>query len=452
MSIGGVLKRVSDQWQSVIGSPQGQQPKSPQGYNPVSSAAPFSGGGLGGQSPFSGGGGGYQRTSSPQPFTGAGVYQARPSTGAWTGVGGSPSFGGSFGGGSPFSPFNASQFMIGDLAPTGGMTAGGNPVTDATNFGTLNGDATGARGIEGTKQWDGMIDKAAGEAGIPREVIAAIMGIESGGDPGSTSVAGAAGLMQVMSHYQSGEVLWQPLIDKYGGDKYDPYTNIRVGAEILKTFYNQYGSWDKAAAAYLGAINADGTINDDSDAYGTTGHTYVQLFANNLAALGYTSQSYGEISAEGAPAFPEYETVIDFALNASGTPYIWGGESYEEGGFDCSGLMQAAYAQAGIQLARTAQEQYDTTERITSEQVQPGDLVYFHTADYDYVTHVGMYIGNGQMIHAPKEGDIVRTVNINDEFWQSVLVGYGRVGSGSSSGPTSSTGPTAAPGKNWWEW
>jgi cell wall-associated NlpC family hydrolase len=90
--------------------------------------------------------------------------------------------------------------------------------------------------------------------------------------------------------------------------------------------------------------------------------------------------------------------------------------------------MQWAYQQAGIQLPRTAAEQYNATKRITSQELQPGDLIFFAgTTDAPGITHVGMYIGNGQMIQAPKEGDIVKIVSINDAYWSQHTVGYGRV-------------------------
>jgi cell wall-associated NlpC family hydrolase len=92
--------------------------------------------------------------------------------------------------------------------------------------------------------------------------------------------------------------------------------------------------------------------------------------------------------------------------------------------------MQWAYAQAGVQIAGTAQDQYNTTQRINSDDLLPGDLIFFYgtnDASGTIVTHVGMYLGNGQMLHAPKEGDVVKIVSINNEFWQQHLYGFGRV-------------------------
>ncbi|MDA6131406.1 C40 family peptidase, partial [Escherichia coli] len=73
-------------------------------------------------------------------------------------------------------------------------------------------------------------------------------------------------------------------------------------------------------------------------------------------------------------------------------------------GFDCSGLMQWAYAKAGIQLPRTSYEQYKFSQRITQDELQPGDLIFFSTASYAPVTHVGMYVGNGKMYNSNDSG------------------------------------------------
>jgi cell wall-associated NlpC family hydrolase len=90
-----------------------------------------------------------------------------------------------------------------------------------------------------------------------------------------------------------------------------------------------------------------------------------------------------------------------------GTPYIWGGEAPGVG-FDCSGLVQAAYKAAGISLPRVAQDQFDATAKLgPGNPLQPGDLVFFGGGPTD-VTHVGIYIGNGQMVDAPHTGADVR--------------------------------------------
>lgn len=112
-----------------------------------------------------------------------------------------------------------------------------------------------------------------------------------------------------------------------------------------------------------------------------------------------------------------------------GRPYRWGGAE-PDGGFDCSGLVQWVYARQLIALPRTAQAQYDATERIATAALRPGDLLFF-AATYpdpnDRVTHVGIYIGDGQMLHAPREGDVVKIVPTFTEYWSAHYAGAGRV-------------------------
>ncbi len=99
-------------------------------------------------------------------------------------------------------------------------------------------------------------------------------------------------------------------------------------------------------------------------------------------------------------------SALSFALAQLGTPYRWGGESSD--GFDCSGLVQAAYAAAGLTLPRVAQQQFDSGPLVPSgAPLQPGDLVFFGS-DTAHVEHVGMVAGPGLMVDAPFTGAVVR--------------------------------------------
>lgn len=92
------------------------------------------------------------------------------------------------------------------------------------------------------------------------------------------------------------------------------------------------------------------------------------------------------------------------ALNEVGVPYVWGGSSPSTG-FDCSGLVQWAYGQAGIQLPRVADQQEQIGTQVSSlAQAQPGDLVFYGNPAY----HVGIYLGNGYMVDAPNTGQTVQ--------------------------------------------
>ncbi|MCX4691480.1 NlpC/P60 family protein [Streptomyces sp. NBC_01408] len=102
---------------------------------------------------------------------------------------------------------------------------------------------------------------------------------------------------------------------------------------------------------------------------------------------------------------------IAFAHGAIGKPYVWGATG--PGSFDCSGLTQAAWRSAGVSLPRTTYTQINSGRRVARDQLAPGDLVFF----YSGVTHVGLYIGNGQMIHAPRPGSTVRVAPIDSMPW-----------------------------------
>ncbi|MEY2232742.1 MULTISPECIES: C40 family peptidase [Streptomyces] len=102
---------------------------------------------------------------------------------------------------------------------------------------------------------------------------------------------------------------------------------------------------------------------------------------------------------------------VAFAYSAIGKPYVWG--STGPGSFDCSGLTQAAWRSAGVSLPRTTYTQINAGRRVSRDQLAPGDLVFF----YSGVTHVGLYIGNGQMIHAPRPGSTVRLAPIDSMPW-----------------------------------
>jgi peptidoglycan DL-endopeptidase CwlO len=101
------------------------------------------------------------------------------------------------------------------------------------------------------------------------------------------------------------------------------------------------------------------------------------------------------------------QVAVDTALAQQGKPYVWAAAG--PGSFDCSGLMQFAYAAAGVSLPHSSRMQSGMGQPVSRDQLQPGDLVFF----YSPVSHVGMYIGNGQMVHAPTSGDVVKIASID---------------------------------------
>ena len=108
--------------------------------------------------------------------------------------------------------------------------------------------------------------------------------------------------------------------------------------------------------------------------------------------------------------------LVGNALTLIGVPYRRGGSSVETG-FDCSGFVRTIFEQtAGLMLPRKAEQQAAATQKIDKKELQPGDLVFFNTMRRAF-SHVGIYVGNGKFIHAPKPGAEVRVEDMGVAYW-----------------------------------
>jgi cell wall-associated NlpC family hydrolase len=194
--------------------------------------------------------------------------------------------------------------------------------------------------------------------------------------------------------------------------------------QFLATTWQQYGlaasgagtpdRWNAAdaivsAANFLKQNGAPDNIEQAVFAYNHS-QAYVQqvLAWANLYASAYNANPTATANAIGAGAGSSAaRTAVAYALAQLGTPYLWGGDG--AGGFDCSGLVQAAYDSAGVALPRVAQAQYDATatNTVPLNQLQPGDLVFFGTST-GAITHVGIIVSPGEMVDAPHTGADVR--------------------------------------------
>lgn len=114
--------------------------------------------------------------------------------------------------------------------------------------------------------------------------------------------------------------------------------------------------------------------------------------------------------------------VFNLAKNYVGTPYVFGGDTPH--GFDCSGLVFFAYQQLGINVPRTAADQYRQARPVRLDRLVPGDLVFFRL-ERNHVGHVGIYAGDSQFIHAPRPGSKVTYDRLDSPFWRRRLVGAG---------------------------
>ena len=137
-----------------------------------------------------------------------------------------------------------------------------------------------------------------------------------------------------------------------------------------------------------------------------------------LAAASRSGSGSDRAAADPSSLGSGHPEVVAIALGFIGVPYVWGGSS--PSGFDCSGLTQYCYRQVGISLPRTSQSQYNAGQHIARDRLdllRPGDLVFFGTdGDAGRVHHVGMYVGDGNYVHAPYTGAYVRVDSLTSRI------------------------------------
>ncbi|HWA67429.1 MAG TPA: bifunctional lytic transglycosylase/C40 family peptidase [Mycobacteriales bacterium] len=230
-----------------------------------------------------------------------------------------------------------------------------------------------------------LYQSAAEVCALPWPILAAVGQVESDqGRDTSTSATGAVGPMQFEP------ATWTRWgVDGDGDGHKDP----RDPADAIP-----------AAADYLCALGVTRNPHDALVAYncGNTAPACQTASAGYAATVLAIAASYATTTATS----PVATEAVQVALAQLGTPYLWGGES--SAGFDCSGLVQYAYAKAGLALPRTAQDQYDATTHLPAgSELAPGDLVFFGANDRA-VDHVGIALGDGRMIDAPHTGADVR--------------------------------------------
>ncbi|MCC3654053.1 bifunctional lytic transglycosylase/C40 family peptidase [Streptomyces sp. S07_1.15] len=220
--------------------------------------------------------------------------------------------------------------------------------------------------------------------GLSWTVLAAIGKVESdhGRHPTMVSSAGAVGPMQFLPSTFAAYAHPVPPGGKKPPTPWDPVDAVYAAARLLCAHGARHGKNLPRAIWHY----------NHSDAY----VRQVLKIADGYAAA--------EPAAPGRAA----AKVIAFARAQLGTPYVWGGDGPAEGGFDCSGLTQAAYRAAAITIPRVAQAQYDHGPRLPKgARPAPGDLLFFGPSPSN-ITHVSIYIGSGRAIDAPRPGTVIR--------------------------------------------
>lgn len=239
-----------------------------------------------------------------------------------------------------------------------------------------------------------LYQQAAGRCpGLQWPVLAGVGKVESdhGRAASLVSGAGAQGPMQFLP------ATWRRYgVDGDGDRRRDPFVAadaIPAAADYLCTL----GAGRHPQSALI-AYNC-GSVSDACRAVSAGYATQVLAWAARYATAGS-----GQPGAAASVA-------VQAALSQVGTPYVWGGEA--PGGFDCSGLVQWAYAKAGVSLPRVAQDQFAAGPRLpTWKPLAPGDLMFFGP-DEGHVDHVGIFLGDGRMVDAPHTGALIRVEPIS---------------------------------------
>jgi cell wall-associated NlpC family hydrolase len=243
-------------------------------------------------------------------------------------------------------------------------------------------------------------------------LLAAQMYQESGFNPSAVSSAGAEGFAQFMpatwsiygidpTHAHSSPDIWDPVDAIPSAASYDCALARDTKSVPGNATSNMLAAYNAGPYA---VISADGIPPiSQTENYVTSIDRLAQSFAA-ATPVTYSAQAAG---------------AIYFAQARLGTPYLWGGEglpsqNYE---FDCSGLVQAAYASVGIKLPRVAADQWYAGPHPSASELEPGDLVFFSTSPTDAadIHHVGIYVGGGMMIDAPHTGASIRYDSIASE-------------------------------------
>ena len=145
-----------------------------------------------------------------------------------------------------------------------------------------------------------------------------------------------------------------------------------------------------------------------------------QNAASNQSSSGNNGNWYGDSVASGSGT-----DIVNYAQTFLGVKYVYGGTS--PSGFDCSGLVYYCYKHFGYTVNRTAAGLAYSGTPVSSTELQAGDVILFTSQDGSYVGHTGIYIGNGQFIHAPHTGDVVKISNLSDTYYTNHYWGARRV-------------------------
>ena len=188
----------------------------------------------------------------------------------------------------------------------------------------------------------------------------------------------------------------EQLLESRGIDAY----YFRHESGLYKVRFGNHATY-KPARAEAERLQAQGLID-----------VFFIVFPEDYSAAKIQKSGKGDLRSE----------LVKTAKRFIGIPYRWGGTTAENG-FDCSGLTMVSYRLNGLNLPRVSRSQYKAGRWVAKSKLRPGDLVFFATKGGKRVTHVGMYVGKGEFIHAPRTGKNVRIEKMSNKFFAKTYVG-----------------------------
>lgn len=403
---------------------------------------------------------GSQFTPAPNPQPGG--FKFAPSAGRSSGSPYNTFFSNALNSFAPNNQGGGFKFMPTGMAPSGLVSAWANslstPITSSPTSGPPTAGGTMATlGGEwaGIDKWNAEVAAASQATGVPANLLKAIGNFESGGDQSNCSPQGACGIMQIMPDWEGHD----------GLSRNDPAQNIMLGAKILQEAHDNWvrqgaaDPWQEAVKDYIGRGGAD-AFGTDSDMYWKRVSTDWQtLNAGTTTQITLPGQQTGSADAN---------SVLAYAKTFVGVPYVWGGipergQDPWQTGWDCSGFtyfMDQTKGNGQLPMGSHYQYQYaaDNGKLITdTSQFLPGDIVFIDTgwmggagSELNRAGHVGIYLGNGQIINAlnPDAGTVISDMNSLGK----VMGAMHETWSGGVQGAPAQGGSTPAAGAttNWW--
>ena len=168
---------------------------------------------------------------------------------------------------------------------------------------------------------------------------------------------------------------------------------------------------EEGAWCYIESEEIEGYVYKAYLETGMNEETYLRRTGREKPVYAYKVETLQESTAG------KGQEIADFALQFVGNPYVWGGTSLTNGA-DCSGFVQSVYRNFGISLPRVAADQAQAGNRVSLEQLQTGDLIFY--ADGGAIYHVVLYLGNGQVVHASSAATGIKISPVN---WQNAVWG-----------------------------